>query len=287
MCVTDSSSCHWERHRRRQSRRWRGAALRSKGRRRAARSPRNPSSTPSMSSGGASESPLPPILRDVALRHPCRVGRPGAGTAGRVAKAAVRRGSRFAGPSPFFKATKCPRVSLDIRCRQARLYVQADKVMEVAAATRSHGLLALGALLVAPWLVVTDGFTTILAAPSIQDQLGTGDAGIRLIVAARPVAYSALLVAGGRIGDVHGRRGALIAGLTLFSLGSAHASAAPNEQLLVAARGLQGVGAAAMYPQVLALLRVSATTTRALSRAMVAWGVVLGLASGTAQLVGG
>jgi MFS family permease len=159
--------------------------------------------------------------------------------------------------------------------------------MEVAAATRSHGLLALGALLVAPWLVVTDGFTTILVAPSIQDQLGTGDAGIRLIVAARPVAYAAFLVAGGRIGDVHGRRGALIAGLTLFSLSSALAAAAPNEHLLVAARGLQGVGAAAMYPQVLALLRVSATTTHELARVMAAWGVVLGMASGTAQLVGG
>src|SRR5262249_30844129 len=130
-------------------------------------------------------------------------------------------------------------------------------------------------------------FTAILAAPSIQDQLGVDDAGIRLIVAARPVAYAALLVAGGRVGDIYGRRRTLLVGLTLFSLGSALAAGAPNQLLLLCARALQGVAAAAMSPQALALIRVGAATAQALSRAMAAWGVVLGLASGSAQLIGG
>lgn len=145
----------------------------------------------------------------------------------------------------------------------------------------------LAVLLVAPWLAVSDGFVTIIAAPSIQHQLAASDGGIRLIVAARPVAYAALLVTGGRLGDVHGRRRVLILGLTLFSLSSLLASSAPDQTVLAVARVLQGISAAVMYPQALALIRVAHTTAQTLATAMAAWGATLGLASGTAMLLGG
>jgi MFS family permease len=144
----------------------------------------------------------------------------------------------------------------------------------------------LAVLLAAPFLAVLDGFIVTIAAPSIQDQLHASDACVQLVVAGYVVAYAAFLIAGGRLGDMHGRRRLLVVGLTLFSATSVLAAAAPDEYVLVVARFLQGVAAALMYPQTLALIRVH-FHGRDLTSATAAFGVALGLASVTAQVAGG
>jgi MFS family permease len=141
-------------------------------------------------------------------------------------------------------------------------------------------------LLAAPFLAVLDAFVVLVAVPSIQDQLHASDAGVQLVVAGYGVAYAAFLIAGGRLGDIHGRRKLLVVGMVLFAATSLLGAAAPNEDVLVVARLLQGAAAALMYPQTLALIRVH-FTGRDLGAAMAAFGMALGGAAVAAQLVGG
>ena len=144
----------------------------------------------------------------------------------------------------------------------------------------------LAVLLAAPFLAVLDAFVVLVAVPSIQDQLHASDAGVQLVVAGYGVTYAAFLIAGGRLGDIHGRRKLLVVGLGLFAVTSLLSAAAPNEDVLILARVLQGASAALMYPQTLALIRVH-FTGRDLGPAMAAFGMALGVAAVAAQLVGG
>jgi MFS family permease len=144
----------------------------------------------------------------------------------------------------------------------------------------------LAVLLAAPFLAVLDGFIVAIAVPSIQDQLRASDAAVQLVVAGYVVAYASFLIAGGRLGDIHGRRRLLVIGLCLFSATSLLAATADDQDVLVVARFLQGASAALMYPQTLALIRVH-FHGRDLLRATAAFGVALGVASVAAQLLGG
>ncbi len=141
-------------------------------------------------------------------------------------------------------------------------------------------------LLSAPFLAVLDAFIVVLAAPSIRAQLHGSEATVQLAIAAYVLAYAALLITGGRLGDLHGRRRLFVVGLTLFCATSLLAAAAPSQNLLILARFAQGGSAALMYPQTLALLQVH-FRGRDWTVAMGAFGVALGLASVTAQLLGG
>lgn len=167
------------------------------------------------------------------------------------------------------------RVSTDIGAQQP----DATRVL----ARKRLGLLV---LLAAPVLAVLDAFVVVIALPSIQRQLHTTIAGAQLVVAGYLVAYAAVLITGGRLGDIHGRRRLLVAGLALFTASSLLAAIAPRQEALIAARVLQGAAAAAMYPQTLALIRIH-YRGRELGWAMGAFGLALGLASVTAQLLGG
>ena len=145
---------------------------------------------------------------------------------------------------------------------------------------------ALVVLLAAPFLAVLDAFAVLVAVPSIQHQLRASNAGVQLVIAGYVVAYAAFLITGGRLGDIHGHRKLLVIGLGLFSATSLLAAAAPNQEVLVLARFLQGTGAALMYPQTLALIRTH-FCGRELASALAAFGVALGLAAVSAQLVSG
>jgi MFS family permease len=144
----------------------------------------------------------------------------------------------------------------------------------------------LAVLLTAPALAVLDGFIVTVALPSIQVQLRVGDADVQLVIAAYLVAYAALLITGGRLGDLYGRRRLLLVGLAAFGASSLVAAVAPTEQTLVLARAGQGAGAALMYPQALGQIRVLyGGRDRAL--AMTAFGVTLGLVAAAAPTLGG
>ena len=146
--------------------------------------------------------------------------------------------------------------------------------------------LALPVILAGTFMVTLDFFIVNVAIPSIQREQHAGTAAIEWIVAGYGLFYAALLITGGRLGDLYGRRRMFQWGIAVFTVASAGCGLAPEPVTLVVARMAQGAGAALLAPQVLAILgTIYAGADRA--RAFAAYGVVLGLASGCGQVIGG
>jgi MFS family permease len=136
------------------------------------------------------------------------------------------------------------------------------------------------------FMFVLDFFIVNVALPSIQQSLRAGEGAIEWIVAGYAISTAVLLVTGGRLGDQFGRRRVFAAGLAVFVLTSAACALAPDPAVLVAARILQGVGAALMAPNILAILGV-VYSGPARVRAISVYGMVMGLAAVSGQLIGG
>lgn len=148
------------------------------------------------------------------------------------------------------------------------------------------GRLALWVMLSGTFLVVLDFFIVNVALPSMQRELLASTATLQLVVAGYGLATAAGLITGGRLGDLFGRRRMFMAGLLLFTLASAACGLAPNAELLVAARVLQGLAGALLQPQVLAMIGL-VHTGEDRARAFAAYGLTLGLGATLGQLVGG
>src|SRR5690349_15834844 len=114
-------------------------------------------------------------------------------------------------------------------------------------------------LMAGTFVFVLDFFIVNVAIPSTQAELGASDAQIQLVVATYAIAVASLLILGGRLGDLVGRRRVFMAGLALFTASSALCGAAPGIELLLVGRVLQGIGAALFAPQVLSIIGVTFT----------------------------
>ncbi|MDP9894143.1 EmrB/QacA subfamily drug resistance transporter [Variovorax boronicumulans] len=148
------------------------------------------------------------------------------------------------------------------------------------------GPLALWVMLSGTFLVVLDFFIVNVALPSMQRELLASTATLQLVVAGYGLATAAGLITGGRLGDLFGRRRMFMLGLLLFTLASAACGVAPNAELLVAARVLQGLAGALLQPQVLAMIGL-AYTGEDRAHAFAGYGLALGLGATLGQLVGG
>jgi len=146
--------------------------------------------------------------------------------------------------------------------------------------------LALVVLLAGAFLPSFDFFVVNVALPSLQTSLGARPAQLQFVVAGYGMAYAVLLVTGGRLGDLYGRKRLFMLGMGGFTLASALCGLAPDPNMLIAARVLQGLTGAVMSPQVLAIIRVIFPEGER-SRAIGYFGTAIGLASITAQLIGG
>ncbi|MEV0235353.1 MFS transporter [Nonomuraea sp. NPDC050786] len=147
-------------------------------------------------------------------------------------------------------------------------------------------MIALPVVLVAVYMTTLDFFVANLAVPSIRADLGAGDAAVQFVIAGYGLAYAASLIVAGRLGDLYGHRRVFAAGLALFTVASAACGFAPDAGSLVAARVVQGVAAALLAPQVLALLGVMYEGA-ALARAFTWYGGAVGLAGVSGQALGG
>ena len=148
------------------------------------------------------------------------------------------------------------------------------------------GRLGLWVMLSGTFLVVLDFFIVNVALPSMQRELQASAGTLQLVVAGYGLATAAGLITGGRLGDLFGRRRMFMLGLLLFTLASAACGMAPNAELLVTARVLQGLAGALLQPQVLAMIGL-AYTGEDRARAFAAYGLTLGLGATLGQLVGG
>jgi EmrB/QacA subfamily drug resistance transporter len=162
--------------------------------------------------------------------------------------------------------------------------VMTSTVLTAPATETPRGVLP--ALLTVTFLTALDFFIVNVAMPAIQHDLRAGPAALQWVVAGFGLALAAGLITGGRLGDLYGRRRVLSAGLVLFTAASVLCGVAPTAGALVAGRVLQGVGAALLMPQTLAILR-TAVPAAAQPRAVARYGLTLGLGAVFGQVVGG
>jgi EmrB/QacA subfamily drug resistance transporter len=131
-----------------------------------------------------------------------------------------------------------------------------------------------------------DNLVVTTALPSIRDHLHASLEGLQWTVNAYTLTFAVLLLTGATLGERYGRRRIFVTGLALFTAGSAAAALAPGIGALVAARAVQGVGAAMVIPLTLTLLSAAVSPQRR-GLALGAWGAVGGLAIAIGPLVGG
>ncbi|MGW0205760.1 MFS transporter [Streptomyces sp. NPDC003233] len=141
-------------------------------------------------------------------------------------------------------------------------------------------------VLLAAALPLVDFFIVNVALPTIGTDLAASEAVLELVVAGYGVAYAVLLVLGGRLGDLFGRRRLFLGGMAAFGLTSLACGLAPDAWSLVAARVAQGASAAAMLPQVLATIQATTRGARR-ARAMSLYGATAGLSMVAGQILGG
>src|SRR4051794_27719466 len=142
-------------------------------------------------------------------------------------------------------------------------------------------------VLTAQLMLVLDATVVNVALPSIATDLSFGPASLSWVLNAYTLAFGGLLLLGGRLGDVFGRRRLFWAGLAVFTLFSLVGGFATSPAMLVTSRALQGVGAALAAPSVLALLTTSAPDQAARNRALALFAAVSSGGGTLGLLLGG
>ena len=145
----------------------------------------------------------------------------------------------------------------------------------------------LGVLGIAQLMVILDGTIVNIALPTAQHDLHFSNADRQWIVTAYSLAFGSLLLLGGRIGDMIGRKRALVIGLVGFAAASAIGGASVNFAMLVIARTIQGAFGALLAPSVLALLTTTFTDPGERGRAFGIYGAIAGAGGALGLLLGG
>jgi EmrB/QacA subfamily drug resistance transporter len=147
--------------------------------------------------------------------------------------------------------------------------------------------LALGVIAIAQLMVVLDASIVNIALPSAQRDLGITDANRQWVVTAYTLAFGGLLLLGGRIADYVGRKRTFIIGLIGFAGASALGGVAANQEMLFAARALQGAFGALLAPAALALITVTFTESKERARAFGVFGAISGGGAAIGLILGG
>ncbi|WP_120004845.1 MFS transporter [Nesterenkonia muleiensis] len=146
---------------------------------------------------------------------------------------------------------------------------------------------ALGWISVTQLMMVVDGTVMNIAVPSAQHDLGLSDVQRQWVITVYVLAFGSLLLLGGRVSDVIGRRRALLIGLAGFTLASIAGGLAVSAEMLIAARAAQGIFGALATPSALALLSVTFPEGADRVKAFGVFGTIMGAGSGIGVLLGG
>ena len=157
-----------------------------------------------------------------------------------------------------------------------------------ARAPRAGGTprLALAVIAASALMAVLDGSIVTVAMPAIQSRLGFSPAGLSWVVNSYQLAFGGLLLLAGRLGDLLGRKRVFLSGLVVFTVASVLCGAAPSQGLLIAARFIQGIGAAMQASVILAIIVTEFPQPHDRARAMSAY-VFTAVAGGSLGLLAG
>src|SRR6476646_10867169 len=167
---------------------------------------------------------------------------------------------------------------------------RADRVTrpgETAARRHAHPALILLVIAGAQMMVVLDGTIVNIALPSMGRYFDKSQTDMTWALNAYALAFGGLLLLGGRMGDIMGRRRMFIVGLGLFTLGSFLAGVAPSFGLLLAGRAVQGVGGAIASPTALSLITTEFEEGEARTKAIAVYAAVSGAGAALGLLLGG
>jgi len=145
----------------------------------------------------------------------------------------------------------------------------------------------LAAMCLAVLMAQLDTSVVNLAVKSIGADFHAGTNTLQWVIDVYNLLYASLLLTAGALGDLYGRRRVFILGVGVFTLGSLACGVAPNEFLLVAGRGLTGIGAALMLPTSLSILAVTYPDPKERSHAIALWASCNGLAFAIGPTLGG
>src|SRR5215208_4103268 len=147
--------------------------------------------------------------------------------------------------------------------------------------------LALALLSAVQFMVVLDIAIVNVALPSIKVDLGFSQENLQWVISAYALVFGGFLLLGGRAADLLGRRRIFIVGIVVFTAASFLAGLAWSESSLIAARAVQGFGAAVISPAALSILSTTFAEGRERNIALGVWGAVGGFGAAAGVLLGG
>ena len=136
-------------------------------------------------------------------------------------------------------------------------------------------------------MVVLDGSIVIVGLPSIGADLGLSEQGLQWVISAYALSFGGLLLLGGRAADLLGRRRVFMVGVVVFTAASLLCGLAWSDDALIAARALQGVGAAIMTPTALSIISTMFPEGSERNKALGIWGGMAGIGASAGWLIGG
>src|SRR4051812_10094967 len=159
--------------------------------------------------------------------------------------------------------------------------------MVETAAARDRRWIALALLCVAQFVVILDASIVNVALPTIGDALNFSESDLPWVVNAYVLTFGGFLLLGGRMADLLGRRRVFMSGLVLFALASLAGGLAQNSGQLIAARSVQGLGAAILSPAALSIVTTTFRDGAERNKALGVWGAAAGSGGAAGVLLGG
>ncbi|GAA2939177.1 MFS transporter [Streptomyces enissocaesilis] len=145
----------------------------------------------------------------------------------------------------------------------------------------------LGVISLAQFVIAIDSSVVNVMGPRLKESIGLSTTGLQWVMNIYVLLFGGLLLLGGRLADVIGRRLVFMGGLVLFTLASLGAGFAESEGALLAARAAQGIGAAALSPASLSILVTVFADRKERAKAFGVWGAVIGIGASVGTILGG